>query len=370
MGGELVDPPFPLREVRRPRRDVAGVDHQRWAAEPFTELLDRVVAGRRRVERIRARLPRHQPRRRHVLRVAELGDRAWDLVVVAPRVQLHGADRHAAGHQGLHCIGDAGTDRPTGFGAIPVGGPVVRPVRQVRRDRVGVPGPPPAPRTNRITPPLEHLCHRVTLEDAERGREAGRDVVEIPVPSPAKRAVGNGDHLLVRMVQRGQPDVAPADTAQQHPQHRRRVQVGSRVEVEVEQRAGDHGQRELRVREAEELRLARDLERDVGARSPRTSRWRSRSAPRSRCNRSRCQPSPTDRSTTTPSGTTSSPIRTSASTIADIFAARPPSVAAQRSLGAPGSTPGVTAHAAPVGRDRSGVVHRADTVRLGTVAWW
>ena len=279
MGGELVDPPLPLREVRRPRRDVPGVDHQRWAAEPFAELLDRVAAGRRRVERVRARLPRHQPRRRHVLRVADLGDRTGDLVVVAPRVQLHGADRHAAGHQGLHRLGDAGTDRPTGFGAIPVGGPVVRPVRQVRRDRVGVPGPPSPPRPHHITPPLEHLGHPVTLEDAERGREAGRDLVEIPVPAPAKRAVRHGDHLLVRMVQRGQPDVPPADTAQQHPQHRRRMQVGSRVEVEVEPRAGDHRQRELRVGEAEEVRLARDLQRETWRSVARTSRWRSRSAP-------------------------------------------------------------------------------------------
>ena len=145
----VVDPPLALGEVRRPRRDVPGVDHQRRVPESLAELLDRVAARRRRVERVGARLPRHQARRRHLVGVADLGDRSRHLVLVAPRVQLHGADRHAVGHQRLDRVGDAGPDRPTGLGAIPVGGAVVGPVRQVRGDRVGVPRPPRPPGAHR-----------------------------------------------------------------------------------------------------------------------------------------------------------------------------------------------------------------------------
>ena len=92
------------------------------------------------------------------------------------------------------------------------------------------------------------------------------------MPAPHECAVRDGDHLLVRMVQRGQQDVAPLDTGEQHAERRRRVQVGRRVEVEVERGAGDHRERELCAGEPEIARFPLDSDRNVGAESPEPAR--------------------------------------------------------------------------------------------------
>ena len=92
------------------------------------------------------------------------------------------------------------------------------------------------------------------------------------MPTPDESAVRDTDHLLVRMIQRGQQHVSLLDSGQQHAEHRRRVQAGRRVEVEVQRGTGDHRERELGVGEPEIARVPLDTDRDVGAESREPAR--------------------------------------------------------------------------------------------------
>ena len=46
------------------------------------------------------------------------------------------------------------------------------------------------------------------------------------MPTPDESAIGDTDHLLVRMIHRGQQHVSLLDPGQQHAKHRRRMQAG------------------------------------------------------------------------------------------------------------------------------------------------
>ena len=229
--------------------------------------------------------------------------------MVAPRVQLHGADRHAVGHQRLHGIGDAGTDRPTGFGAIPVGGPVVRPVRQVRRDRVGVPGPPSAPAREPRRPtaraplrPRRPRRCRACARSRQGPRRGPRAIPNEASPSATQRSPARADGPTGptrRSAGRHGPATSPSTGGE--------CRLGAGLKSKSSSGPATTGS--ANCVNAKPRKSA----------SPAT--WNETCAlgrpnqpvaiPVSALvalNRSRCQPSPTDRSTTTPSGTTSSPI--------------------------------------------------------------
>ena len=127
------------------------------------------------------------------------------------------------------------------------------------------------------------------------------------MPTPDEPAIRDTDHLFVRMIQRGQQHVSLLDPGQQHAEHRRRVQAGRRVEVEVQRGTGDHRERELGVGEPEIARVPLDTDRDAGRRVARTSLTPCRVRSRVAVNRTRSTPSATVRSSTTPSGSTASP---------------------------------------------------------------
>ena len=261
-----------------------------------------------------ARLPPHHPRRRHLLGVADLGDRPGHLVLVAPRIQLDGVDRHALGSQRLHRFGDTGPDRPADFGAIPVGGAVVRPVRQVRGDRVGVARP---------ARPLR-LARRTPIAPAARPPSP-----PTKIPSVVEKPAGTSSRSPC------QPQTSPPSTtpmtcscgwssgasntcccstrASSSPSTGGECRFGRRVEVEVERRTGDHRQARTGCRRTRD---------SSGSPSTRTATWapsrenqpvampvRSRVA----VNRTRSTPLAPVRSSSTPSGSTASPRRTSGS---------------------------------------------------------
>ena len=277
VGGEGVDPPLPLREVGRSRRDVPRVDDQRWMAEPVSELLDRVAARRRRIERVERAVPTsstptaapprgsRSPRSAAAPRVGSTTSpaRRRGPARRRPATPPRPRRRWPRSSDRLRCD----TSRRRRCRSSTTGATMSGLASLDRRGRS---------RSHLGPPSLQQLGRRVAHVDPERRREAGRHLVEVTVPTPDEPAVRDGDHLLVRMIQRGQQHVSLLDPGQQHAEHRRRVQVRRRVEVEVERGTGDHRQRELGVGEPEEARLPLDTDRDVGAESREPARRHAR----------------------------------------------------------------------------------------------
>ena len=192
------------------------------------------------------------------------------------------------------------------------------------------PGPPRRPArtaspTARAPPPPSSPSKMPSVDEKPAGTSS-----RSPCHPQRKRAVRDGDHLLVRVVQRGQPDV----TAGRHGRAASRAPAASAGSAPARSRSRAAGRRPPAARTACRRSRGGPPRRRPAARRVALGRANepvampvSAAVARSR---SRCQPSPAVRSTTTPSGTTSSPTRTSASIIADIFADAPHAVGRMR----------------------------------------
>jgi hypothetical protein len=90
----------------------------------------------------------------------------------------------------------------------------------VRRHRVPTAGEAPPATPDDAPPLLEERLQLVPDEHPEARREAGRDDVEIPVPSPCEPTVAHGDHLLVRMIERREQHRSCPGAGDQHADHR------------------------------------------------------------------------------------------------------------------------------------------------------
>ena len=227
LGGEPVDPPLALGEVRRARRDVPGVDHQRRAAEPCGELLDRVTRpltpGRTHPGAApRSSSPTAEPRRGSRSRRSAGGPRAGS---TTSRARRRAPARRRSRSASTASATLAPMVRPASVRyqyAAPL---------SVQYDRCDVIGLASRRRRGRparqlAAPAVQQRRGRLALEDPEGGREAGGDVVEVAVPSPPQRAVDDGRCTCSCGWSSGAShDVPPADPAEQHPERRRRLQV-------------------------------------------------------------------------------------------------------------------------------------------------